>query len=80
MSATTARLSELLREAGVRPLEPVAADPEICGVNLDSRRIEPGDPLHWTGRLQRWNTMCAECHSTALDRGYDVAEDRYRTA
>ena len=42
-------------------------------------RFEPGDPLHWTGRLQRWNTMCAECHSTDLRRGYDVENDVYRT-
>ena len=25
-------------------------------------RVPPGDPLHWTGRYQRWNVMCAECH------------------
>lgn len=39
--------------------------------------IPPEDPLHWTGRLQRWNTMCAECHSTALQRGYSLARDTY---
>jgi len=42
-------------------------------------RYEPGDPLHWTGRYQSWNLMCAECHSTALDKGYDAASDTYRT-
>jgi UDP-N-acetylmuramoyl-L-alanyl-D-glutamate--2,6-diaminopimelate ligase len=36
-------LSDLLHGAGVRPLEPVAADPEITGVSLDSRRVEPGN-------------------------------------
>jgi predicted CXXCH cytochrome family protein len=40
-------------------------------------RIPPGDPLHWTGRSQRWNIMCADCHSTDLRKSYDVATDRY---
>ena len=39
----------------------------------------PGDPLHWTGRDQNWNFMCASCHSTGLVRGYDAARDRYDT-
>jgi UDP-N-acetylmuramoyl-L-alanyl-D-glutamate--2,6-diaminopimelate ligase len=37
------RLSRLLEDAGVRPLSPVGADPEITGVGLDSRRIAPGE-------------------------------------
>ncbi len=42
-------------------------------------RIAPGDALHWTGRYQRWNSMCAECHSTDLRKRYDPESDRYRT-
>jgi len=42
-------------------------------------RLVPGDPLHWTGRYQRWNTMCAACHSTDLAKRYDVATDSYAT-
>lgn len=38
-----------------------------------------GDPLHWTGVNQTWNHMCAECHSTALTKGYDGAKDSYAT-
>jgi len=38
-----------------------------------------GDPLHWTGRDQRWNFMCASCHSTGLVRGYEAARDSYDT-
>ena len=44
-----------------------------------SERIEPGDPLHWTGIGQNWNTMCAECHSTNLQKNYDLATDTYKT-
>ncbi len=44
------------------------------GENVDHR-----DPLHWTGTLQNWNYMCAECHSTNLERNYHPAQDRYET-
>lgn len=33
-------------------------------------QIDFRDPLHWTKRLQNWNLMCAECHSTALEKNY----------
>ena len=39
----------------------------------------PGNPLHWTGRDQNWNYMCAECHSTdAARRTTTPPADRYR--
>lgn len=41
--------------------------------------IKAGDPLHWTGVLQTWNHMCAECHSTTVRKGYDLAANTYRT-
>ncbi len=41
--------------------------------------IAPDDPLHWTGRYQRWNVMCAECHSTNLRKNYDPERDTYDT-
>jgi predicted CXXCH cytochrome family protein len=43
------------------------------------QHIPPGDELHWTGRQQNWNFMCAECHSTALARNYDATTDTYAT-
>src|SRR5262249_32940180 len=39
----------------------------------------PGDVLHWTGRYQGWNAMCAPCHSTDVRKNYDAEADRYRT-
>ena len=44
------------------------------------RKIRPGDPLHWTGRNQTWNYMCAECHSTNLRKNYDLVSDTYATS
>jgi predicted CXXCH cytochrome family protein len=37
------------------------------------------DVLHWTRPLQNWNYMCAECHSTDLQKGYDRDTDTYVT-
>jgi tetratricopeptide (TPR) repeat protein len=39
--------------------------------------IAHDDSLHWTGLQQNWNYMCAECHSTDLQRNYELAEDRF---
>jgi tetratricopeptide (TPR) repeat protein len=41
--------------------------------------IAPDDSLHWTGRQQNWNYMCAECHSTNVDMAYDAASDTFAT-
>ena len=41
--------------------------------------IAPDDSLHWTGLQQNWNYMCAECHSTNLEMGYDAASDTFNT-
>ena len=42
-------------------------------------KIDHKDQLHWTGRYFNWNFMCAECHSTNLERNYDFATDSYAT-
>jgi tetratricopeptide (TPR) repeat protein len=41
--------------------------------------LRPSDPLHWAGRNQTWNYMCADCHSTNLRKNYDLAKDSYAT-
>lgn len=41
--------------------------------------ITHDDPLHWTGLHQNWNFMCADCHSTNLRKGYDVATREFST-
>lgn len=42
-------------------------------------KIGPEDPLHWLGRQQNWNSMCAECHSTNLAVNFDLAADTFAT-
>jgi tetratricopeptide (TPR) repeat protein len=44
-----------------------------------AERITHTDPLHWTGPNQNWNYMCADCHSTNVQRAYDLATDSYKT-
>lgn len=41
--------------------------------------IDPHDWMHWTGVSQNWNTMCAECHSTYLEKNYSIDTDSYNT-
>jgi tetratricopeptide (TPR) repeat protein len=47
--------------------------------DVPDERILPGDPLHWTGVAQNWNTMCAECHSTDVHKNFDLATNTYHT-
>ncbi len=42
-------------------------------------RIDHRDELHWTRRLQNWNFMCADCHSTRVEKHFDAATDSYAT-
>ena len=42
-------------------------------------KLAPTDPLHWTQSGQNWNHMCADCHSTNLKKGFDVATKQYHT-
>jgi tetratricopeptide (TPR) repeat protein len=37
------------------------------------------DWLHWTNGGQTWNGMCAECHSTRLQKQFNMAENSYAT-
>jgi predicted CXXCH cytochrome family protein len=44
-----------------------------------SEGIAPKDPLFFTSPAQNWNHMCADCHSTLVERRYDLAADRFDT-
>lgn len=39
--------------------------------------LVPTDELHWTRPSQNWNFACADCHTTALKKGYDVTKDTF---
>ena len=42
-------------------------------------QVDHEDPLHWTGPLQNWNFMCAECHSTQVEKNYSAEAQRFAT-
>ncbi len=42
-------------------------------------KVDHTDELHWTRRAQNWNFMCADCHSTQVSKGYDAADDSFKT-
>ena len=42
-------------------------------------KLEPGDRLHWTGTAQNWNRMCADCHSTHLQKNFNPKTGKYHT-
>lgn len=41
--------------------------------------LRANDPLHWTGNYFNWNYMCAECHSTDVQLGYDDSTNTFAT-
>jgi tetratricopeptide (TPR) repeat protein len=44
-----------------------------------NEQVDHTDELHWTRRAQNWNFMCADCHSTQVSKGYDAADDSFKT-
>lgn len=40
---------------------------------------QPGEWGQWTGRGMNWNSMCAACHNTRLQKNYNDATDSYHT-
>jgi predicted CXXCH cytochrome family protein len=41
--------------------------------------LKPGNWLYWTNQAQNWNSMCAECHSTNLQKNFDLNTKSYHT-
>jgi Tfp pilus assembly protein PilF len=42
-------------------------------------KIDHKDPLHWTGPYYNWNTRCAECHSTDVQKNYSADSKAFST-
>lgn len=43
-------------------------------------KIDFRDPLHWTGPLQNWDHMCAECHSVNVVKKFDPVAKTFATS
>ena len=44
-----------------------------------NEEIPVGDPLHWEEPAYNWNSQCAACHSTGIEKAYDVEADTFET-
>lgn len=42
--------------------------------------VDHTHPFHWTGNFFTWNSMCADCHSTQLQKHYNFSDDTYNTS
>ena len=42
-------------------------------------KVSHSDALHWTRQSQNWNSQCAECHSTNLQKNYQPGSNRYQS-
>ncbi|MDG6098427.1 tetratricopeptide repeat protein [Alteromonas sp. ZYF713] len=45
----------------------------------DNTVTDPEHPFFWTGYYQNWNSRCASCHSTNLEKHYDPAMQQFST-
>ncbi|MCP4272922.1 MAG: hypothetical protein GY781_13335, partial [Gammaproteobacteria bacterium] len=42
-------------------------------------KITPKHIFHWTRRFLNWNYMCAECHTTNLQKNFDLETNTFKT-
>jgi predicted CXXCH cytochrome family protein len=48
--------------------------------NLYPEQTEKYQQFFWTNSGQNWNYMCADCHSTNVNKNYDLASNTYKTS
>lgn len=53
--------------------------PDSPSMSHGEPAVTSEDPLHWTGIYFNWNSRCASCHSTHLEKNYAPATNRYDT-
>ena len=64
---------------------PIAWDTEnrrwfdMAGMVYTPEELKPSSWLYWTNQAQNWNGVCAECHSTNLNKDYNVESDSFHT-
>jgi tetratricopeptide (TPR) repeat protein len=64
---------------------PIAWDTEnnkwfdMAGIVYEPEELTPDSWFYWTNQSQNWNGMCAECHSTNLQKNYNLEKDSFST-
>ena len=51
----------------------------MAGMVYQPEDLKPDNWLYWTNQAQNWNSMCAECHSTNLQKNFDLEKKSYNT-
>jgi tetratricopeptide (TPR) repeat protein len=51
----------------------------MAGMVYQSEELKPDSWFYWTNQSQNWNGMCAECHSTNLQKNYNLEKDSFNT-
>ena len=51
----------------------------MAGMVYKPEDLKPDSWLYWTNQAQNWNSMCAECHSTNLQKNFDLTAKSYHT-
>ena len=51
----------------------------MAGMVYHPEDLKPDNWLYWTNQAQNWNSMCAECHSTNLQKNFDLETKSYNT-
>ena len=52
---------------------------DMAGMVYQSEDLKPESWFYWTNQSQNWNGMCAECHSTNLQKNYNLEDDSFNT-
>ena len=64
---------------------PIAWDSEknrwfdMAGMLYSPEELKPNSWFYWTNQAQNWNGVCAECHSTNLNKNYNIEKDSFHT-
>ena len=72
-------------EKGKYQCLPIAWDSEknrwfdMAAMVYSEDELKPDSWFYWTNQSQNWNGMCAECHSTNLQKNYDLEKDSFNT-
>ncbi len=72
-------------EGGRLQCLPIAWDTErkqwfhLVPMVYPGQEIMPSDWLYWSNGGQNWNGMCAECHSTNVQKNYNLETGTYNT-
>jgi tetratricopeptide (TPR) repeat protein len=51
----------------------------MAGMVYKPEDLKPDNWLYWTNQAQNWNSMCAECHSTNLQKNFNISTKAYHT-